>query len=148
MSAVVVRLKSVLGLSDKRVGALQETLVATQANAESLGQELDQIEATLEALRKEQETLPDTATLVEAYYSKMEVQPLTNEEKRRFLTPEFLSSLSMDEYVALWRRLNPYFLFHVTRQGFRDHNAMVYHSGGLQEFSTTALLVLWRMRGF
>jgi len=59
---------------------------------------------------------------------------LNSEQKRSKLKPEFLSTLTLDEYIALWRELNPYFLSHVTRQGFRDHNAMVYHSAGLDEF--------------
>lgn len=60
--------------------------------------------------------------------------PLSNEQKRELLKPEVLSSLSTEQYIALWKRLNPHFLSHVTRQGFRDHNAMMYHSAGLQEF--------------
>lgn len=92
----------------------------------------------LEAVKLEQnekdENLPDTRKMVEAYYEKVAESPLTNQEKRDLLKPEVLSQLSTDEYIALWKRLNPYFLTHVTRQGFRDHNAMFYHSAGLQEF--------------
>ena len=50
------------------------------------------------------------------------------------MKPELLAGLTLEEYIALWRRLNPYFLSHVTRQGFRDHNEMIYHSAGLEEF--------------
>lgn len=78
--------------------------------------------------------LPDTRKMVEAYYEEAAETALTNDEKRELLKPEVLSQLSTDEYIALWKRLNPYFLTHVTRQGFRDHNAMFYHSAGLQEF--------------
>lgn len=92
----------------------------------------------LEVVKLEQglkdENLPDTRKMVDAYYEKVAETPLTNQEKRDLLKPEVLAQLSTDEYIALWKRLNPHFLTHVTRQGFRDHNAMLYHSAGLQEF--------------
>lgn len=72
--------------------------------------------------------------MLRAYYETMKSIPLSQEEKKKFLQPEILSKLTTEEYISLWRRLNPYFLSHVTRQGFRDHNAMIYHSAGLQEF--------------
>lgn len=50
--------------------------------------------------------------------------------------------MSTKEYTALWRRLNPYYLSHVTRQGFRDHNVMAYNSGGMQEFHNGFLSVI------
>lgn len=90
-------------------------------------------EKHLEAV-DEKKQLPDPKELIEAYYEKKSTEPLTNEEKRELLKPEVLSQLTTDEYIALWKRLNPYFLTHVTRQGFRDHNAMFYHSAGLQEY--------------
>ena len=95
----------------------------------------------LEAAKLEQsvkdESLPDTRKMVDAYYEKIAETPLTNQEKRDLLKPEVLAQLSTDEYVALWKRLNPHFLTHVTRQGFRDHTGndiMVMHTGGLEEF--------------
>ena len=80
-----------------------------------------------------------TAVLLD---EKVKAIPLSNEEKRRFLKPEILAKLSPEEYIALWRRLNPYFLSHVTRQGFRDHNAMIYHSAGMEQFHRGFLNVL------
>lgn len=47
--------------------------------------------------------------------------PLSVEQQEALLTPEYLAGLSLNEYMALWRRLNPYFLSHVTRQGVLDH---------------------------
>ena len=95
----------------------------------------------LEAVKLEQgvkdENLPDTRKMVDAYYEKVAETPLTNQEKRDLLKPEVLAQLSTDEYVALWKRLNPHFLTHVTRQGFRDHTGgdiMVMHTGGLEKF--------------
>lgn len=60
--------------------------------------------------------------------------PLSVEEKKQLLQPEVLSSLSLDEYILLWKRLHPYFLGHVTRQWFRDHVSGSDHMWGLEEF--------------
>ena len=100
------------------------------------------IEDELKTLREKQAEIPSPKQLLEAYYEKVATQPLTNEQKRELLKPEVLASLSTDEYIALWRRLNPHFLAHVTRQGFRDHNAMIYHSAGLEELHNGFLNVM------
>jgi len=97
-------------------------------------EQLIQLQAKQLEAQAKQDNLPKPREMLKAYYEKMSSVPLSNQEKRDLLKPEVLSELSTDEYIALWKRLNPYFLSHVTRQGFRDHNAMVYHSGGLQEF--------------
>lgn len=110
---ILVKLKDKLHISDKQ-------------KIETETQLLEQ--------RTKQDELPDPKKMIEAYYEKTSETPLTNQEKRDLLKPEVLAELSTDEYIALWKRLNPHFLTHVTRQGFRDHNAMLYHSAGLQEF--------------
>ncbi len=112
-SDLIVKLKTKLNIPDKKTQELEATKLEQKAKDESL---------------------PDTRKMVEAYYEKVAETPLTNQEKRDLLKPEVLSQLSTDEYIALWKRLNPHFLTHVTRQGFRDHNAMFYHSGGMQEY--------------
>jgi hypothetical protein len=98
---ILVRLKQKLNIPDKKTLELQEQLL--EANA-----------------RKDQ--LPDPKKMIEAYYQKAAETPLTNQEKRDLLKPEVLSQLSTDEYIALWRRLNPHFMTHATPQGFRDHS--------------------------
>jgi len=119
--ATLVKIKNKLHIPDKQTIELQEQL-------------LEQ--------RTKQDQLPDPKKMIEAYYEKAAETPLTNQEKRDLLKPEVLSQLSTDEYIALWKRLNPHFLSHVTRQGFRDHNAMFYHSAGLQEFHNGFLNVV------
>jgi len=119
--ATLVKIKDKLHIPDKQKIELEEQL-------------LEQ--------RTKQDGLPDPKKMIEAYYEKTSEIPLTNQEKRDLLKPEVLAQLSTDEYVALWKRLNPYFLSHVTRQGFRDHNAMFYHSAGLQEFHNGFLNVV------
>jgi hypothetical protein len=110
---VLVKLKQKLNIPDRQTIELQAQLLEE---------------------RTKQDNLPNPKVMVEAYYEKVAETPLTNQEKRDLLKSEVLSQLTMDEYVAVWKRLNPYFLSHVTRQGFRDHNETVYHSAGLQEF--------------
>jgi len=113
---LLVRLKQKLNKPDQQTIQLQEKLLETQAKREGL---------------------PNPRKMLEAYYEKMATEPLTNQEKRELLKPKVLSNLSTEEYITLWRRLNPHFLTHVTRQGFRDHtggDVMVDHTSGYREF--------------
>lgn len=72
---------------------------------------------------------------IKDYYEKISQIKLTKEEKQEFLTPEFLSNISTWEYMQLWKKLNPYFVSHVTRQGYRDHVWMSGHTGWFNEFA-------------
>lgn len=139
---VLVRLKSILNIKDRSVGALETEIGSLTTEIETLVTQTEEARMELAMLRQPQENIPDPRKLLEAYYEKMETVPLANTEKRELLKPEMLVELSTEEYIALWRRLNPHFLSHVTRQGFRDHNAMVYHSAGLQEFHNGLVSVL------
>jgi len=56
-------------------------------------------------------------------------------EMQRVLTPEHLSSLSMENYVALLKRFPSYMVTHVTRQGVRDHFGHGWHTGGIGEYT-------------
>lgn len=62
------------------------------------------------------------------------VSPLEKEQKRELLKFDNLAKLSTREYLDLWKGLNPYYLSHATRQGYRDHAGMAYHTAGLGEF--------------
>ncbi|MDD4762028.1 MAG: hypothetical protein PHZ25_03340 [Candidatus Pacebacteria bacterium] len=139
---VLVRLKGFLKVGDKTASELEAEVSSLTLELETLSVQAEEVKTELAMFKETQEWIPDPEKLLEAYYEKMETFPLTNEEKQELLKPEILAELSMDEYIALWRRLNPYFLSHVTRQGFRDHNAMIYHSAGLQEFHNGLVGVL------
>lgn len=65
-----------------------------------------------------------------------DVKPLCEEQVRRLLHPELLKTLSLEEYMHLWKCLEPRYFSHVTRQGFRDHFSMFNHSSGLGEYSS------------
>lgn len=56
------------------------------------------------------------------------------ESKERNLTFENLSNLPTEEYIELWRHLNPFYVTHATRQGVRDHAGMMYHTAGTGAF--------------
>ncbi|HBX16161.1 MAG: hypothetical protein UT86_C0013G0003 [Candidatus Magasanikbacteria bacterium GW2011_GWC2_40_17] len=134
LETIAARLKKLFRIKDKSVAEIQTEIGSIETEMEDLTTQALQLRREIEQLAQEQSVLPDPKKMLEAYYAKMETMPLSNEEKRELLRPEVLAELSTEEYIALWRRLNPHFLSHVTRQGFRDHNAMVYHSAGLQEF--------------
>lgn len=69
-------------------------------------------------------------TQADAHESSLEVLP-SPEQKKTELTFEKMAELSTEEYLELWKRLNPFFVTHVTRQGIRDHSSMIYHSSGM-----------------
>lgn len=139
---LLVRIKSVFGIKDRATGKIEDDIHSVATEIDQLSRQAEEARGELTRLRQEQSRLPDSRKLLEAYYEKMETVPLSNAEKREMLKPEVLAELSTEEYIALWRRLNPHFLSHVTRQGFRDHNAMVYHSAGLQDFHNGLVGVL------
>ncbi len=134
LETIVIRLKKLFRIKDKSLADMQIEIRTIEIEVEEMRSQSFAFRHELEKLTQGQAELPDPEKMLEAYYSKMETMPLSNEEKREMLRPEVLAELSTEEYIALWRRLNPHFLSHVTRQGFRDHNAMIYHSAGLQEF--------------
>lgn len=134
LETVAARLKKLFRIKDKSAAEIQTEVGTMEAEMEELTSQALALRGELEKLAQEQAKLPDPEKMLETYYAKMETMPLSNEEKREMLRPEVLAELNTEEYIALWRRLNPHFLSHVTRQGFRDHNAMIYHSAGLQEF--------------
>jgi len=142
MENILVRLKGILKIGDKTASELEAAVSSMTAELEKLSVQAEEAKTELAMFKVMLEGTPDPQKLLETYYEKMETLPLTNAEKRELLKPELLAELSMDEYIALWRRLNPHFLSHVTRQGFRDHNAMAYHFVGLQEFHNGFVLVL------
>jgi hypothetical protein len=133
LETVAARLKKLFRVKDKSATEIQSEIEIMESEMEEvIGQTLA-LRGELEKLAQDQAELPDPEKMLEAYYNKMETMPLSNEEKRELLRPEVLAELSTDEYIALWRRLNPHFLTHVTGQGFRDHNAAWFHSGGMHE---------------
>lgn len=131
---LIVKLKGLVGIDDRQASELQSEIESIKTERNDLYQQASTLEQEVKALQEKGAEIPQPRELLDAYYEKIANSPLSNEQKRELLKPEVLSSLSTEQYIALWKRLNPHFLSHVTRQGFRDHNAMMYHSAGLQEF--------------
>ena len=137
VDSLAVKLKNVFGINDKEKIDLENKINEIQLESNNLYKESFNLKNDLETLNKKQIEIPDPKQLLETYYEKISTTPISNEEKRNILKPEILANLSTEEYIALWRRLNPQFLAHITRQGFRDHtggDVMVNHHGGYQEF--------------
>ena len=133
-NALVVKIKNLIGFGDKQLISFREEIDSLKSEQDALRAQKQAEETDLILLRQAQAEEPDPKQLLKTYYERVLTTPISNEQKRELLKPEVLENLTTDEYIALWRRLNPYFLSHVTRQGFRDHNAMQWHNKGLNEF--------------
>lgn len=71
--------------------------------------------------------------LEELEFEKMLESVSSPAEKIETLTFENMSKLSTKQYMELWKKLNPFYITHITRQGVRDHVGMFYHSAGSGE---------------
>lgn len=77
--------------------------------------------------------------------AKFEAQPQelpTPEKKKEELTFEKMAQLSTEEYLELWKTLNPFYVAHATRQGIRDHYGMWYHNAGIGQFQNGMIEML------
>lgn len=114
-------------LADEKISSINSRRAAAEKQILALGARKEKLEGQNNFTQYEAEQLQREPDYEES------PEPLTVEEKEQLLSPEALSELSLEEYLALWRRLNPFYASHVTRQGVRDHFSMVYHTGGLGE---------------
>ena len=127
------RLKKLLWGEDAFTKTLKEAISKFNQDIEVLLAQAEEIEDNLQRLTQDLATIPSTKEILAKYYEQVPLLPLSREEKLLLLKPEVLSELSLEEYMKLWQRLNPHFLTHVTRQGFRD-DVWAYHDAGLDEF--------------
>lgn len=131
--------RSVFGGVKKALGIGAKKRAGLEAKYDGLVKERDDLWNEKRELEGERASLERTITGTDVDGAKREFlekfeTPLTPEEKKEGLDFEALAELSTEEYLRLWRRMNPFFVTHVTRQGIRDHNAMIYHSAGMGEF--------------
>lgn len=104
----------------------------------------DKVEiARLDSQIEEAISSPHLATkephqVLEEFYQKEEERwreaEFSREDVDRYFSEEYLSSLSLPDFLLLCSRFNTEFATHVTRQGVRDHIAMREHSAGQGEF--------------
>lgn len=93
--------------------------------------------------KQKEEILPpdmtETKRMLENFYEaekkKWERSPYSKEDVQKYFSEEYLSSLSMSEYILLLRRFPSEMVTHVTRQGVRDHADSMFHQGGLDKYS-------------
>lgn len=139
---IIVKLKRIVGIGDARISKLNTDIAKIKSERNTLRKQICRIEDELKRLKVDITDIPSPQDLLDAYYEKISNTPLTNEQKRQLLHHEAIAQLNLEQYIALWKRLNPSFLTHVTRQGFRDHNAMTDHSAGVQEFHSGFLGIM------
>lgn len=132
MQTIGVRMRRLLNLRDSSAKRSEAEIAAREAEMTRLNLEAESIREEIIRLNEERQQIDSPQSRIREYRERFETTPLTNQEKRELLRPEVLSTLSTEEYIALWRRLNPHFLSHVTRQGFRGH--VSHHSAGHFEF--------------
>ena len=89
----------------------------------------------IETRKQSIDNIAETAINENEFLSSFE-KPLSREQKDKLLDYAALAELSTDEYFKLWRHLNPQYISHTTRQGYRDHSAMIYHTAGLGKMAS------------
>jgi hypothetical protein len=82
--------------------------------------------------------LKEARAMVHAFYQEEEKKwqnsEYSKEDVQKYFTEEHLASLSVNDYALLLKRFSGKMVAHVTRQGIRDHNGMVYHNAGMDEY--------------
>lgn len=120
----IVQTKAEVGNLEAKIEERQDTILVKLKNKLKIpDQKTIELQAKLLETNQHLESLPKPREMLDAYYEKMKERPLTNQEKRDLLKPEVLSQLTTDEYIDLWRRLNPYYMTHATANGFLDQTS-------------------------
>jgi len=138
----LVKIRGWLGVKDNQSEDMRQELELMGQEMKKVLIERKRLDDQIDEIGKEVGELPKLAKLLRSYYEGIANRPLSNEKKRALLKPEILADLTMKEYITLWRRLNPQFLTHITRQGFRDHTGMNWHNAGLYDHQNGFVSVL------
>lgn len=128
----------VFGIADSKKFEMEDQAKQITLKEKELDASLTSWREDISNLKRELECLPQPQTIGRGFEEKMLSRPLSQDEKIKLLKPEVLSTLSVDEFFILWRRLDPWFVSHVTRHGIRDHNSMWEHSAGLEDWHDSA----------
>lgn len=132
-------IKKILGIGAKKRAKLQGKLDTLEAEAEEAKRGRDDSRTRANVLEEEIKKMGELRPKQE-FLEKFET-PLTPEEKKEGLDFDALAELSTEEYLKLWRRLNPFYLTHATRQGVRDH-VWAYHNHGRGEMNNGLVEIL------
>lgn len=135
-----VRLKSIVNIPDKTVGSLESSVREVDTWIKQQVAEVERLRLGIQESQRLLDEITPPEDLLQAYKVHRETAPLTVADKKELLQSEFLSDISTKEYMALWRKLNPYFMAHVTRHGVKDKAR--FHVGGAGEFNDGAKAIL------
>lgn len=89
-----------------------------------------------------QEAQDRVAQFYQQQKRKWEETPYSKADMQRYFSEEYLSSLSLADYILLLKRFPSHMVTHVIRQGIRDHTGHEFHRAGLMEYSDSFLQVL------
>lgn len=132
------KLKRKTAKIDRNLKNIEERRKEIEEKHREINERLQQINTAQNKLKYEaenQEELQPIKKRLSEFLPLLKTDVLTPEEKEIVFTEEYLSSLSMEEYLKVWRLGSPNFLAHVSRHGIRDHADMKeFHSTGLGEF--------------
>jgi len=147
-TGILNRIRTLVGTSRRVINRLEldveylrQRQRANYTNSQEKS-ELRTLESEIDKLIKDAKKISDSKNILKAYYKNALTNPLTKKEKENLLKPEILSSLTTEEYIKLWSRLNPHYLAHTTRQGFRDHFGHIYHTAGEWEYHNNFIYIL------
>lgn len=104
--------------------------------------------------RDEPSELKEAENILDQFYQKQESiwrnLPYTKEEVEKYFSENYLSNLSLDDYILLLQRFPAQMVTHVTRQGFRDHSNQLEASSGVNQYHNgfKDLLSDGRLRSF
>lgn len=134
----ISRVKRDLGLKDRKLMDLKQKAEEIQAKIEESTVEEARLTssgfATEERMQQKLDAIGGDLHENEENFVEKNIAPLEKEQKKELLKFDNLAKLSTREYLDLWKGLNPFYLSHVTRQGYRDHGTLVYHTAGMGEF--------------
>lgn len=132
------------------IGADEREAVSEKPNLEHARARVETGERNVAELERQ---LGEPDRILERYYERTKREwaaaDVDEGEIRSLCSAEHLSSLDMDSYVLLMRRLPSEMVTHVSRRGVRDHVGMMYHQAGTGEAhdSFDRLLAARELRG-
>ncbi len=112
---------------------IEEDNINSENERHKIGESLGIRDSAISALEKEIETRPEFDSLRKRFKEikkLISTDILSPEQKKVIFTEDYLSQLSLEEYLNIWKLGSPSYLAHVTRQGVGDHVA-----GGMEMFA-------------
>lgn len=112
----------------------QQVYQLSQQEQALLTTESSNISTQLEGSPDLQEAKQMLQSFYEGQKEKWVGSKYTKEDIQRYFSEDYLSKLSLADYILLLRRFPSEMVAHVTRQGIRDHIGFLYHMKGAGEY--------------